>query len=631
MTDTLLRCSLSTGGFALCGVRPKALPLESAAFEKAGETLYFCHEISILLISNIGRREKGDLKDMAEINGEDMLPLEEFIKLPTTVDFQAVATESFFAYAAERPYIRPGTVLANGYVIVYTDEKYIPQIYNDLGGDFLFFAPKIMSPVDMTSNDSAGITRVLEQPFLQLSGGGVIIGIVDTGIDFTLDAFRYEDGTTKLLGLWDQTVDGKKSEGILFGAAYNRDEINSALENSNPLSLIPSYDEDGHGTFLASVAAANTRDSYMGAAPGANLICVKLRRARQYYIDSYLLPQDNPALYESTDYLLGVKYILDQALRLGMPAVILVGMGSNTSAHDGNTLFEDYISYVSQRPGFAFVTAAGNESNAKHHTQGIISDGGTEKINIKVGKQGVSFGTIIFNPSFDKVSVSVTSPTGEILARKPFRPGTEYTEKLILEDTAVILRYSRDVNDTIWVGLDKATEGIWEITLYGDKIVDGSYQAWLPITGQVDSSVEFLRPVPDYTIVYPAAAARTITCGAYSSFDGSLFVSSSWGPTRQPRISPDITAPGVKVSGIFPESYGIMTGTSVSAAVTAGAAALLMEWGIVKKNMPSMNGDLIRSMFIGGAQREKNIEYPNNKWGYGKLDLYNTFNYLREN
>ena len=561
---------------------------------------------------------------------EDLLPLDEFVKLPTTVDFQALATPTFLEYVQQRPYLHLGTRLANDYIVVYTNERNIPQVYRELGGDFMLFAPKIMSPVDISSNDSAGITRVLGQPFLDLTGQGVIIGLVDTGIDYPLDAFKYEDGSTKLLGLWDQTINGEHDESVYFGSTYDRDAINDALAADNPLSVIPSIDEDGHGTFMASVAAANTNDNYIGAAPLANLICVKLRKAREFYIEKYLLSNDNPTLYESSDFLLGVKYILDKALEMQMPAVVMIGMGSNTSAHDGNTLFEDYISFISQRTGFAFVTAAGNESNAKHHTQGKVPDDGTDTINIKVGKQGISFGTLIINPAFDRISVSVTSPTGEIMARKPFRAGESYSEKLVLEDTTIIIRYTRDVTDTIWVGLDKATQGIWEITLYGDEVIDGSYWAWLPITGQVDPSVEFLSPIPEYTIVYPAAAARTITCGAYNSFDGSLLVSSSWGPTRQPKIAPDFVAPGVRVGGIYPEGTGTMTGTSVSAAITAGAAALLLEWGIIKGNAPGMNGDIIRNLFIGGAIREQTLEYPNNKWGYGKLNLYNTFNFLRE-
>ena len=205
-----------------------------------------------------------------------------------------------------------------------------------------------------------------------------------------------------------------------------------------------------------------------------------------------------------------------------------------------------------------------------------------------------------------------------------FSPYTSF----ILEKTSIILRYSASDNNTIWVGLENATEGIWEITLYGDSIVSGNYQAWLPISGQVDSSVEFLRPVSEYTIVYPATAIKTMTCGAYNSFDGSLLIASSWGPTRLGKPAPDFVAPGVQVGGIYPEGVGTMTGTSVSAAVTAGAGALMLEWGILNQNMANMNGEVIKNLFIGGASRDSNMIYPNDKWGYGKLDLYGTFEYL---
>ncbi len=560
---------------------------------------------------------------------EDKLPLEEFVKLDTTVDFQAIASQRFLRYAAERPFIHLGTRLANDYIVAYTNEIYIHEIYRDLGGDLLIFTPKILSPVDSASNESAGITRVLGQPFLDLTGQDVIIGIIDTGIAFAEDAFRFEDGTTKLLGLWDQSIDGQREEGIYYGSTYTEQEINDAINSISPYSFIPNTDVDGHGTFIASVAAGNTADKYIGAAPRARIVAVRLRRARPYYIRRYLLSEDDPNLFESSDFLLGMKYVLDKSAEFDMPVVIITGMGSNTAAHDGNSLFEDYISFISSREGCAVVCAAGNEANARHHTAGIVKNGGEDNINIKVGTQGVSFGTIIFTPAYDKISISVTSPTGEIMARKPFKAGAEYTENLILEKTEITLRYSRDTNNTVWVGLKDATEGIWEITIFGDGIVSGNYQAWLPITGQTDGSVEFLRPVAEYTIVYPATAAKNIVCGAYNSVDGSLLASSSWGPTRLGKTAPDFTAPGVQVAGIYPDGFGTMTGTSVSAAVTAGAAALMLEWGIVKGNMPNMNGEVIRNLFIGGAARESNITYPNNKWGYGRLDLYGTFEYLR--
>ncbi len=562
---------------------------------------------------------------------ENSLPLDEFVKLPTTVDFQTLNTQRFKDYAATRPYLHLGTELANRYIVVYLNEKYVQSVFEDLGKDFISFYPKILSPLDTASNDAAGISQIHNQPFLNLSGRGVILGFVDTGIDYTKNAFKFENGNTKLLSIWDQTIDGPRSGNIYFGARYDAEMINLALKSDDPYSIVPSIDEDGHGTFLASVAGSNETGSYIGAAPKANIIMVKLRRAREYYINRYLLPADNPNLYESTDTLLGVKYILDQALGLNMPAVICIGLGSNSTARDGNTLFEEYISYISQWPGYAFITAAGNESNAKHHTQGKIpQSGNVDIISIKVGKQDTSFSVLIFGDAFDKVSVGVTSPTGEVLPRISFKAGLEYSEKLLLENTTLYVKYSRDTNNLIVLGFRSATEGIWDITLFGDAIVSGDYFAWLPITGQVSDTVEFLKPVPEYTIVFPASALRSITCGAYDTDDNSLYVSSSWGPTRLPRMAPDFVAPGVNVSGIYPTGYGTMTGTSVAAAMTAGATALLLEWGIVEGNIPAMDGDLIRSLLISGCVRDETLQYPNIKWGYGKMNLFNTFLALKE-
>jgi len=565
------------------------------------------------------------------IDDELNLPLSEFVKLPTTVDFQVLNTERFKIFARSRPYIRLGTEFENRYIVGYINQAYVSQLVNDLGGDFLYFLPRIMSPTDSQSNDASGITRVLNQPFLNLSGRGVIIGIVDTGIDYRKDAFKFEDGSTKILGIWDQTVDGKRQDDLYFGSTYTSDDINNANRSSDPYSIVPSVDEDGHGTFLASVAASNEPGEYIGAAPKAYLLIVKLKKACQYLIDRYLVTNDNPNLYESTDYMLGMKYILDASEKFNMPIVMCIGMGTNDGAHDGSTLIEEYISFVSQRVGYAFVTAVGNEANAKHHTQGKIpATRAADRISIKVGEQGASFTVIIHSPGYDKISAGVTSPTGEAVPRVSFQSGLEYSNQLVLENTRITLRYFRDNNNNVIVSFKNATQGIWNIILYGDLIINGEYWAWLPITGQISPTVEFLRPTPEYTTVIPSTALRAIKCGAYNSKDQSLLVSSSWGPTRLFRIAPDFVAPGVDVKGIYPTGYGTMTGTSVAAAITAGITALLFEWGIVNGNKTAMDSDLIRSYLISGCQRESNLAYPNIQWGFGKVNLYGTFEVIKE-
>lgn len=568
---------------------------------------------------------------MANSVDENALSLAEFVKLPTTVEFNTFNTDRFKKFAEERPYIKVGTELASGYVPVYTNKENIPGLFKELGSDYIGFFPKVMSPLEQQGNDAAGISPVLEHPYLNLSGKGVIIGFVDTGIDYTKDVFRYEDGTSKIISIWDQTLDGERSPDLYYGAEYSREQINQAIQSENPFDLVPTNDIDGHGTFLASVAAGRKTDNYIGSAPGSEIIVVKLRRANQYYIDKNLLPPEEPNLYLASDLLLGAWYVFTRAQNLNKPVVLCVGMGANITGHDGNTPAEQYFSTVAQRIGYAIVTAAGNESNAKHHTEGTIPrTGSTDVISIRVGETMSSFTVGVFGASYDRISVGITSPTGEVISRVPFKVGLEMDEELTIDKTIVSIGYYKDVNTVIIIGFKNAKEGIWEITLYGDSILSGVYHAWLPITGQISPWIEFMKPVPEYTTVFPSNSLRTITCGAYNSNNNTLYVSSSWGPTRLPRMAPDFVAPGVNVSGVYPTGLGTMSGSSVSAAITAGAVAILMEWGLVQGNSKSLDGDVTRLLLISGCKRDEGILYPNTRWGYGKLDLYGTFSKIKE-
>lgn len=559
------------------------------------------------------------------------LSLADFLKLPSTVEFNAVNTAQFLSYADTRPYIKLGSELGTGYIAAYTNHENIDQIFRDLGSDFLGFFPKPLSALGQESNAGAGITPVIEHPYLGLSGKGVVVGLVDTGIDYTKEVFRNPDGTSKIIGIWDQTIEGPRSDDLYYGAEYSQDEINRALLTEDPFVLVPTRDTEGHGTFLASVAAGSITEEHVGAAPGAELIVVKLRKMNPFYKEKFLIPPEVENVYSSMDFLLGADFIFRRAEELNMPVVLCVGMGGNLAGHDGNTPTEAYLSLVAQRTGVATVTAGGNESNAKHHTQGRIpKTGATDVISILVGETESSFTLSIFGASYDRISVGITSPTGEVVSRVPFKVGLEFETELTIDRTKISIGYYKDVNTVIIIGFDKAKEGIWEVTLYGDSILSGDYFAWLPVSEQVSPWVDCMRPVPEYTIVFPATSLRTITCGAYNSINNTLSVSSSWGPTRLPRMTPDFVAPGVNVAGIFPTGPGTMTGTSAAAATAAGAAAILLEWGIVQKNLRAMDGDTVRLLLISGCQRDEGILYPNTRWGFGKLDLYGTFFKIKE-
>lgn len=561
----------------------------------------------------------------------DQMPLSEFLKQPNTIAFNEWLNPTVEQYIADKPYIYVGPQFqANGNTIFYTSEEYMDGIFADLGANTNIY-PQIFGLLGQEALDDSGIDWVQQQPYLDLKGSGVLLGFVDTGIDYTNPAFQFEDGTSKISYIWDQTLEGTPPPSMPFGATYTQAQINEALKLNNPHELVPHQDTVGHGTFLASVAGGRGTGAAAGAAPDSELVVVKLKKASPFYLEKYLIPKTQENAFESTDIMLGIKFIHNYATALGKPVVICLALGSNFGGHSGYSKLENYLSNLSGHTGVAFCVAAGNEGNARHHTQGrIATSDETQDIDVRVGTEGNSFLILIAYEGYDTISVSLHSPTGETTGRIPYSIGTLYTKKFLFENTTVSIQYQQDVNRFIIVKVRNATPGIWKITLHSSVIVSGRYNAWLPITGQVSPGIEFTDPYPDCTITIPATDYGTISCAAYNGRDESLYLNNSWGPTVAPRVAPDLVAPGVDVAGIYPTGEGIMSGTSVAAALTAGACALIFQWSIVQRNEIAMNGYRLRTLLIGGCERDNDLEYPNNLWGYGKLDLEETFRLMRE-
>jgi subtilisin family serine protease len=561
--------------------------------------------------------------------------VEEFINSPNTVDFIARRSEYFDEFAKESSSILLTQTLAERYVIGYVDRENYSTVFRSLGSGFIGSTSLVLGLLDISNLEASGITQVQQQPYLDLTGRGVIIGIIDTGIDYTQDVFIYEDGTSKIQYLYDQTGTGNSPLGFIVGSEYTNAQINEALKSENPYDIVPQKDTVGHGTFLASLAAGREVDDYIGAAPDAELIVVKLKGARPFYREMFLIPPEQENAFESSAVMVGVEYILDRSRKLNRPVVICLGVGTSFGSHDGFSIFEEYLSGISNLRGVCLCTAAGNEAQAKHHTQGQISSAeATANIELKVGPSSGNAFISIWNGISDRLSLSIKSPTGELIDRVPAKTGSQLDTTLILEKAHITVDYYFPLEGSSGqlsvVRIIDATPGIWTITLHGDIVLDGTYHAWLPITGFISPGIEFLSSTPNFTVVVPSTMVGSISCGAYNIGNNSLYVRSSWGPTRSMIGSPDLVAPGVNVGGFFPEGYGEMSGTSVSTAITTGASALLMQWGIVEKNDPSLSTYQIKAYLIRGCTRTETMTYPNNQWGYGRLNLFRTFTFMRD-
>ena len=510
--------------------------------------------------------------------------------------------------------------------------------------------PKLYSLLDVTSMDAAGITPAGELPVLNNQGEGVLIGFVDTGIHYTDPLFRSADGSTRIIGIWDQTNNSDNSNNIenetvkpfsafsaLYGTQYTADEINLALNSDNPASIVPTRDENGHGTFLASIAAGNRdeRAGFSGAAPQASIAMVKLKPAKQYLRDFYLI-RDGADAYQENDILMGVSYLYALAREYSMPLVVCIALGTNMGSHMGTSRLGQYLNQVSLSNGSAVITAAGNETGARHHFQAVMN-ADTDEITaeLRVGEQETGFSMELWANEVGVYTVGFISPTGEVAKEIPVPLRGENTLSFLLEQTQItVYTQIADVSagsQFIFMRFERPMSGIWRILIRNSLDIRETFHLWLPVRGFISDETYFLRPDPDTTITDPGNAQYPITVTAYDHTRNSIYIHASRGYSRSGQIKPDLAAPGVNILGASASGIRLtrMSGTSVAAAHLAGAAAILLHWGVLNRSYPYLNTPVLKSIFVRGAQRNPALTYPNREYGYGTLDLYEAFLRLR--
>lgn len=510
--------------------------------------------------------------------------------------------------------------------------------------------PKLYSLLDVTSMDAAGITPAGELPVLNNQGAGVIVGFVDTGINYTDSLFRNVDGSTRIIGIWDQTNNSDNSNNIenetakpfsafsaLYGTQYTAEEINLALNSDNPASIVPTRDENGHGTFLASIAAGNRdeRAGFSGAAPQASIAMVKLKPAKQYLRDFYLI-RDGADAYQENDIMMGVSYLYFLARKYSMPLVVCIPLGTNMGSHMGMSRLGQYLNQVSLSNGSAVITAAGNETGARHHFRAVM-DASTDEVTaeLRVGEREAGFSMELWAENMGAYTVGFISPTGEVAREISVPLRGENTVSFLLEQTQItVYTQIADVSSGsqfIFMRFENPMSGIWRILIRNSLDIRETFHIWLPVRGFISDETYFLRPDPDTTITDPGNARYPITVTAYDHTKNSIYIHASRGYSLSGRIKPDLAAPGVNILGASVSGRRLtrMSGTSVSAAHLAGAAAILLNWGVLNANYPYLNTPVLKSIFVRGAQRNPALTYPNREFGYGTLNLYEAFLHLR--
>lgn len=480
------------------------------------------------------------------------------------------------------------------------------------------------------------------------------IYLTGEGIDYSHPAFIGSDGRTRILGIWDQTIEhpgeGEKApDSFSFGVEYTAEDINRALNSDTPLEIVPSKDTVGHGTFMAGAACGNImqEQGFSGVAPLASICMVKCKEAKQNLRNYYFINSDNPC-YAENDIMLGIRYLWQQAGKYQMPLVICIGMGTNQGGHNRGGILGELLEGYGDYRGILAVTAAGNEANTSHHYQNdSLGENEDVEVELKVGENERGFTLELWTDATDLYSVGLVSPDGEYSGKTQARLGEQRRISFLFAGTVVYIEYLlfsfENGDECIQIRFQNPTAGIWRIRVFNEIGTSRRFDMWLPIRNFIDDQTYFLRPNPDTTICDPGNNGGVITPSFYNSSNRGVAAESSRGFTRENAIKPDFAAPGVNIYSTLPFAgnypvgeeqrndrarFGFRTGSSQAAAITAGAAALLGEWAFIEMNDPAMDTLKAKKYLIRGADRD-GITIPSQIWGNGTLDLYGVFDRLR--
>ncbi len=497
--------------------------------------------------------------------------------------------------------------------------------------------PALYAPISLESLEASGIVRIRNIPNFNLVGQGVLIGIIDTGIDYTNPIFINADNTTRIAYLWDQTIqEGPPPEGRTFGTLYTREQINEALQGENPLTIVPSTDPEGHGTMVAGIAGGNTDppENFYGIATGAEFIVVKLKPAKNILKRFFMVPEDI-LCYQESDIMFAVSTILDLSYSLRQPIALCLALGSNQGGHDGRSLLSRYLSIVGTAPGVVIVVAAGNEGNNRRHYSGMPSTAtGYDVVELNVGDGENGFSMELWGQAPSIFSIDILSPSGEYVPRIAVGMNENREISFIFERTIIYVDYQMvealTGDQLILVRFENPAAGIWRFNVYERGDLHLGFNIWIPMGDLISQNTFFIRSDPYTTILSAGNATVPITVSAYNYLDDSLYLNSSRGYTRLGMIEPSVVAPGVGVIGPTPDQgFTAYDGTSVSAAHTTGVAALILEWAVVRNNLPGLSSVEFKKLVVRGARRDPDVQYPNRDWGYGILDVFNIFDSLR--
>ena len=493
--------------------------------------------------------------------------------------------------------------------------------------------PQLYTLQEISAVDVAQVNLLQANISLNLSGNGVIVGIVDTGIDYLSEEFRDKNGKSRIISMWDQTIRGDDDNTIIpFGSLYTREEINKAIDvyeaGGNPYDIVPSKDTNGHGTGMAGIVGALGKNKDIkGIAPECEFVIVKLSEANY---TKKILNTETP-IFSLVTVFSAIEYLKRVLFKEKKPLVILLPLGSNNGNHKGDNIFNSFIESISSNVGIVIVTGSGNEANKDGHVSGVIIDKeNIEVIDLLVQENQRYMAIEIWVELPSIIDINLISPSGE---ETGFIQGSINVQKVntfIFEKTQTKISYYLPEEYTgeelITIVFADIAPGVWQIKLRLRSGEMARYNAWLWQSGIALPGTRFLPSDQYGTVTTPGDSDFVVTVAAYNQNNNNS-LSYSGVSFREENINKiDLSAGGVNTITVgLNNSTQVINGTSLAAAIGAGACILLFQWGIVQGNYPYMYSQSIKTFLRRGVNKRGKDIYPNPQWGYGIINFYKIF------
>lgn len=557
-----------------------------------------------------------------------------------TWEFIVKYNGSLAAISAKFPQVIAEELIA-GYGILTVPESLVEQVLSRREIEYVEI-PKRLYFSDFQARNASCILQVTEG-YPNLTGQGVAVAVIDSGIDYTLPHFRNADGSTRILALWDQGQSTSSQypppKGFSQGRLYTEEDINAVLQGANDTEEEQgigigafarlSEDTSGHGTAVAGIAASSPVENYQGVAPESSLVVVKLANT------------DRESFPRTTELMRALTFVTRFTAERRLPVAINLSFGNSYGSHNGGSILERFIDNISEIGRSVICIGTGNEGASGGHFATTVRPGQPLNVEFAVASYEAALNLQIWKNYIDRYRIVITAPSGaSLIIQEELLGQTE----AVLENTKLLVYVGEPqpytTNQEIYVDfLPQRTyvdSGVWTITLEPLELKNGYIYMYLPSEAARSAGTRFVSSTPEVTLTIPSTATRAIAVGAYNSvynayadFSGRGYAAQGVGLAEREigSVRPTLVAPGVSLQAVTPGgTYQYVSGTSFATPVVAGSAALLMEWGIVREQDIFMYGEKVKASLIRGARRFPTpSQWPNEMYGWGALCLADSF------